>query len=187
MFAGILIVEEIWKWIPDYENMYMVPNLGRVKSVKRFVRRGNNGVSFTNDKILKIITDSKGYSRVTLCCGVMKLFNIKASPYVHNLVLSTFIGPCPKGMECRHFPDRDPSNNRLDNLSWGTPVENAIDRVWHGTQPYKLPLEQRQDIIYQYIRKRVPAKILADKYNVSVNHIYGLSQQARKNAHTIQD
>ena len=40
---------------------------------------------------------------------------------VHRLVLSAFVGPCPVGMEACHFPDRNPSNNHLENLRWDTP------------------------------------------------------------------
>jgi hypothetical protein len=36
-------------------------------------------------------------------------------------------------MECRHFPDPNRRNNRLENLSWGTPAENAADKIGHGT------------------------------------------------------
>jgi hypothetical protein len=53
--------------------------------------------------------------------------------YVHHLVLEAFVGPCPPGLECRHFPDRDPANNRLENIHWGTPEENAADKIFHGT------------------------------------------------------
>lgn len=53
--------------------------------------------------------------------------------YVHALVLNAFVGPCPDGMEACHFPDRDPSNNRVDNLRWGTRQENHADSVEHGT------------------------------------------------------
>ena len=52
---------------------------------------------------------------------------------VHRLVLFTFAGPCPPGMECRHFPDRDPTNCGIDNLRYGTKSENQMDRVLHGT------------------------------------------------------
>jgi hypothetical protein len=54
--------------------------------------------------------------------------------YIHRLVLESFSGPCPEGMECRHL-DGDPSNNRLGNLAWGTRVENMADKARHGTQP----------------------------------------------------
>jgi len=52
--------------------------------------------------------------------------------FVHRLVLEAFVGPCPGGMECRHL-DGDPTNNRLDNLRWGTRKENMEDMVRHGT------------------------------------------------------
>lgn len=54
-------------------------------------------------------------------------------PYVHRLVLESFVGPCPKGMQSRHFPDRDPSNNKLTNLSWSTQSVNQQDRKIHNT------------------------------------------------------
>lgn len=55
--------------------------------------------------------------------------------YVHRLVLEAFVGPCPEGMECRHFPDRDTANNHLGNVSWGTRQQNMADKKIHGTSP----------------------------------------------------
>jgi hypothetical protein len=62
---------------------------------------------------------------------------------VHALILEAFVGPCPPGLECRHL-DGNPANNRLDNLIWGTRIENQDDRRRHGiigkglkTQPPK--------------------------------------------------
>lgn len=52
---------------------------------------------------------------------------------VHQLVLRAFVGPPPVGMICRHFPDRDPENNRVENLQWGTYEENSADARLHGT------------------------------------------------------
>ncbi len=51
---------------------------------------------------------------------------------VHILVLTTFVGPCPDGMVCRHI-DGNPTNNNVANLAWGTPRENSADRILHGT------------------------------------------------------
>lgn len=53
--------------------------------------------------------------------------------YVHRLVLEAFVGPCPDGMEACHDPDRDTTNNRLDNLRWDTRKENHRDKAVHGT------------------------------------------------------
>lgn len=51
---------------------------------------------------------------------------------VHRLVCSTFHGPCPDGMQCRHL-DGDPHNNAASNLRWGTQEENTLDKYRHGT------------------------------------------------------
>jgi len=46
---------------------------------------------------------------------------------VHHLVLEAFVGPRGPGQQCRHLDDNQ-ANNRLDNLCWGTPLENAEDK-----------------------------------------------------------
>lgn len=65
---------------------------------------------------------------------------MNATVSVHAMVLTAFVGPRPRGMVCRHFPDRDPSNNRLSNLQWGTIAENVWDSQYHGT--YRAPPAQ---------------------------------------------
>ncbi|HEY0696415.1 MAG TPA: NUMOD4 domain-containing protein, partial [Micromonospora sp.] len=51
---------------------------------------------------------------------------------VHHLVLESFVGTRPDGCLTRHFPDPTKSNNRLANISWGTPAQNCDDRGLHG-------------------------------------------------------
>lgn len=53
--------------------------------------------------------------------------------YVHYLILSAFVGLRPEGKQACHFPDRDPTNNRLENLRWDTPKANMADRDAHET------------------------------------------------------
>ncbi len=52
---------------------------------------------------------------------------------VHSLVLRAFVGPRPKGMQIRHI-NGIKSDNRLENLAYGTAKENAADRKIHGTE-----------------------------------------------------
>lgn len=54
--------------------------------------------------------------------------------YVHKLVALAFHGERPKGMEIRHL-DGNGSNNRADNLSYGTKTQNMRDKFQHGTMP----------------------------------------------------
>ena len=68
-----------------------------------------------------------GYSVVLLGDG------LKKKPFaVHSLVLSAFVGPCPKGFEACHHPDENKRNNNLSNLRWGTHENNLQDIVRGG-------------------------------------------------------
>lgn len=69
----------------------------------------------------------KGYPSV----GILRDGKTKRET-VHRLVLETFVGPCPEGMECRHI-DGNRKNNSINNLCWGTYKENQDDRQRHGT------------------------------------------------------
>ncbi len=71
-----------------------------------------------------------GYPRVNVRTGKGRRFQRVES--VHKLVLLAFKGLCPAGQECRHL-NGNPLDNRIENLCWGTPSENARDSVRHGT------------------------------------------------------
>ena len=53
---------------------------------------------------------------------------------VHTVVLESFVGLCPPGLECRHL-DNNPANNALTNVRWDTREANQGDRVLAGTAP----------------------------------------------------
>ena len=53
---------------------------------------------------------------------------------VHRLILETFVGPCPPGMEACHG-NGIRTDNRLENLRWDTRKANCADAVRHGTCP----------------------------------------------------
>lgn len=71
---------------------------------------------------------SNGYLTVTL-------FNMetKRTTGIHVLVLETFVGLCPFGMECCHN-DGNGRNNNLSNLRWDTHKNNVTDMVIHETK-----------------------------------------------------
>lgn len=56
--------------------------------------------------------------------------------YIHLLVLTSFTGPCPEGMEACHN-NSDPKDNRLENLRWDTPKNNSVDRAKNGIHQIK--------------------------------------------------
>lgn len=51
--------------------------------------------------------------------------------FIHRAVLFAFVGPPAEGQEVRHV-DGNPSNNRLDNLRWGTRLEQREDDRRNG-------------------------------------------------------
>lgn len=55
---------------------------------------------------------------------------------IHRLILETFVGPCPEGMECCHHNDIS-SDNRLENLRWDTHSNNMKDSFRNGKQNNK--------------------------------------------------
>lgn len=128
------MTEEIWKDISGYEGYYQVSNLGRVKSVPRVipVTCSKTGEVLyerkIRERILKESPSGKyGHTFVTLWKG-----HVNSQPLVHHLVLEAFVASRPAGMEGCHN-DGNGSNNRLDNLRWDTPKNNAADKKKHGT------------------------------------------------------
>jgi len=123
---------------------------------------------------LRLRHDSFGYRRVHLCAGE-KRFERR----VHVLVLETFVGPCPDGMQCRHL-NGDPSDNRLGNLKWGTWKENVMDSVRHGTKvnppigigednpAAKLTERDVRLIVYMWRTGEFTRREIAESYGISV-------------------
>lgn len=115
--------------VPGYPG-YRVGDDGSVWSCRKHwglaYNKGTTSYLSNTWRKLKPGIGSAGHLIVTLCPG-------RHTRSVHQLVLEAFVGPCPPGMQCRHFPDRNPANNHLSNLQWGTPKQNAADRVIHGT------------------------------------------------------
>lgn len=128
-------MDEIWKPVVGFEGFYEVSNFGSVRSVDRLSEYRKYGKVLTRrlfGRAMKIKVSDNGYCGVTLKAtsdGIGDRYCL-----VHRLVLEAFVGPCPTGQQVRHFPDRSKQNNRLDNLSWGTPKENQADRVVHGSE-----------------------------------------------------
>ena len=79
-----LICWEEFRDIPDYEGLYQVSDLGRVKSLSKFVERTNGVIENRSDRLLRQINNGKDYLSVELYNGK------KCRKYVHRLVLLTF-------------------------------------------------------------------------------------------------
>lgn len=130
---------EIWKHIPGYEGEYQASTMGRIKSLKRKVRGRN---PYTGDEILRTVPErilrpgrycKSGHLSVAL------RRNTAGQP-VHQLVMKTFVGPAPAGMEVLH-KNGNPQDNRLENLHYGTRTQNILDVYHQGGRWRKLSIE----------------------------------------------
>jgi hypothetical protein len=112
---------EQWKEIPDFPS-YEVYDHGRVRS---YFKQGV--VMTTPQKVIKP-SYSLGYQRINICKNGKRYMRT-----IHNLVLTSFVGPCPDNMEACH-KDGNRANNILTNLRWDTKISNYKDRHNHGTE-----------------------------------------------------
>ncbi len=108
-------MKEEFKNISEYENHYMISNLGKVKSLKP-----------RSEDILKPRYNNKGYDTVALSLnGKRKQFK------VHRLIAETFIKNPLNKPHINHI-DSNPSNNKMENLEWCTHTENMKHAWKHG-------------------------------------------------------
>ena len=157
-------MDEIWKPIPGYEGMYSVGNLGRIQTLERVVPSKNGSRQIRKAKILVGgVTD--GYKRVLLYTP--KARGKRRYLLVHRLVLEAFTGSCPRGLETRHL-NGDRADNRLINLRYGTPKENAADRLFHGGYPRVARKLSPEDVrsIRGMLKKGVYQRDIAVKFSV---------------------
>ena len=149
--------KEIWKDIQNFEGYYKVSNMGRVKSLKRTVRRGNNTLTI-KESIMVPTPNSRGYLRVTLSKD-----GKRKQMFVHRLVMENFV-PNSNNYPCINHKDENHINNKLENLEWCTYSYNNTYNDLHHRKMKNYNYEERNkkvdykrinEILMQYRRKIV--------------------------------
>lgn len=171
---------ETWKPILGFENRYEVSDIGRVRSLDRYVEQKNKRGGITRrlyaGRQRTLRTNKYGYVTVVLYRdGKGAHFN------VHVLVLEAFIQPRPRGMEaCHNDGSRD--HNHVANLRWDTRVANLVDRHTHGTdfRGKQNPNARLSEADIAAIRAAVaPTGELAAEFKVSFQHILKIRRRER--------
>jgi hypothetical protein len=106
---------EEWKDIPGFEN-YQASNLGAIRN--------------QNGHIMTPIVTEKGYLIVNLRDKDNSKLKIKRR--VSRLVAFTFISNSENKAEIDHI-NRNPWDNRVENLRWATRTENLLNRKKYKT------------------------------------------------------
>lgn len=135
-------MNEIWKSVVGYENLYEVSSFGRVRSVDRTTI---GKTAFSDDSLYhfkgKILkqgnrkTSGMPYKQVVLYKN-----KEHKTVAVHRLVAEAFI-PNPDNLPQVNHKDENPSNNNVSNLEWCTCKYN----VNYGTATDRRALKTRNN------------------------------------------
>lgn len=126
-------MQEIWKPIKDFENLYEISNFGRIKSLKKewkvFNYKSNNytNIGF-NERIMKPSISKCGYYQVNLCKKGKNYGKL-----IHRLVAETFLKNL-NNYPCVNHIDGNKLNNNINNLEWCTYKENSKHSWENGLQ-----------------------------------------------------
>ena len=105
------------EWVPGYEGRNSVSATGEVRSWQNWRGRKPGWVV-------------PQYARGRYLCVHLWRDGQRRCWAVHRLVLLAFLKF--EGIQARHL-NGDPHDNRLSNLAWGTPAQNAQDKHHTGT------------------------------------------------------
>lgn len=161
--------KEIWKDIKGFEKRYQVSNLGRIKSLSKFINNNPKSKSigfYSKERILNFFDNKKGYQLVKLYKD-NKHYTIK----VHRLVAEAFISN-PNNLPQVNHIDGNKKNNRVDNLEWCTAKENQV-HAW------------KNNLIKKRIGKENKLSKKVNQYDLQGNYIktWNCVEEARKVLH----
>lgn len=108
-------MEEVWRDVVGWEELYSISNLGNVWSKR-------------NSKILKLTENRDGYLKAYLCSP-----HLKKRYFVHRLVASAFIIN-PKNKETVNHINGNKKDNNILNLEWSSRSENCQHAYDTGLQ-----------------------------------------------------
>ena len=102
-------MQQIWKPIRGYENIYEISNHGHIKRVE-------------TQRVLKTQKQTSGYLNICLCSsGKPKRF------LIHRLVYEAFVSPIPAEKETNH-KNGEKQDNQIHNLELVTHKQNCRHR-----------------------------------------------------------
>lgn len=166
--------KEVWKDIKGWEGFYQISNLGRSRSLDRFVRYPAGAMRFYKGKMMKNTIRNGRYQIIMMSNSKVE----RKTAYVHVLVAKAFLDNnyLKKGLTVNHI-NGIKTDNRLENLELLTIGDNIRHAHLSGLislgQERSCSKFRNKDIIK--IRKMRDEgstyREIANKYNVATNAI----------------
>ena len=124
-------MKEIWKDIKGYEGIYMVSNLGRVKSLDRTPDKDVGILRNRKGVIFKGVATTSGYKTV----GLNKNKRTK-SFRIDNLVAKAFIPNSNNKASVNHI-NGDRGDSRAKNIEWSMGTNSFKGEKWCDVEGYE--------------------------------------------------
>lgn len=173
---------ENWKDIEDYEGHYQISDLGRVRSLSRYVKlnqnsewnNGNRLQRWINGRIIKFQTNRTGYYKVDLC-----LDGVKTTFEVHRFVAKSFVSNPHKKTWVNH-KNGIKKDIKHSNLEWCTRQENMDHAVktglitYRGEKCHQSKLTDEKVLQIRTQRGLKPQWKLGKEFNVSQSVIWAI-------------
>lgn len=147
---------EKWRDIPGYEGLYQASDLGKIKSLEKYVNNRYKDV-YREERILKPSISKGGYKRVVLTKDGTKKYIA-----VHRLIAMTFI-PNPDNFPQINHKDEDKQNNCVSNLEWCT--------CKYNTRYSKAKKIIQYDLEGNYIKEWDCIKQVEEELNIKSNNL----------------
>lgn len=166
-------MKEIWKPIKDYEELYLISNLGNIYSIR-------------NKRKLILQKNKKGYTKVVLWKNGKPYYTL-----AHKLVAEMFIpNKDNKPLVLHKIAISNGGTNNVNNLYWGTQSDNMRDRVNDGHQPLqnwnigeKHPLARKinqYDLNHNFIKQYNCIMEASKELNIKHQHIWRVLNKVPK-------
>lgn len=180
---------EEWRPVRDLGGLLEVSNLGRVRSVDRYLevagrcrlgRMQGNFRSFQPGKVLSACVATNGYLEVAQMVGG------KRKKYrVHRLVAAEFVPGYFDGASIDHL-DGNKLNNRPENLEWVTLSENSRRQWATGLcdlrgegQPGAKLTKEKAAAVKVLANAGFPADLIGEWFGVKRDTVYSIKSGAR--------
>lgn len=153
-------MKEIWLPIKDYEGLYEVSSLGKVRSLDRNLIVSNGKKYIRKGRTIKPHVNKFGYQRIGLSKN-----GIREQIFVHRIVAKAFLPTSNmESLDVNHI-DGNKQNNTIQNLEWCNRQYNMQHAYRNGLVKFKVTAHPKRRI----------AKL---DYNENILNVYNSIKEA---------